>query len=116
MIEKKEILLSYKDSNRWEIRKEIIVNLITDGSRYVVIKGFITDLASIPRIFWAILPPFGKYILAAIIHDYMYKSKQVSRKFADKEFLLRMKEDGVPFLTRNIMYHTVRAFGWLYWK
>jgi len=31
--------------------------------------GFITDFASIPQIFWNILPPFGPYGKAAVIHD-----------------------------------------------
>ncbi len=31
--------------------------------------GSITDGASIPRVLWAILPPFGPWVRAAIIHD-----------------------------------------------
>ncbi|EAA2596645.1 hypothetical protein DNM18_25345, partial [Salmonella enterica subsp. enterica] len=32
-------------------------------------KGFITDHATIPRIFWILLPPDGRYAKAAIIHE-----------------------------------------------
>lgn len=38
----------------------------------VVPKGFVTDLASIPRVFWSLLRPDGEYAYSAIIHDYMY--------------------------------------------
>lgn len=32
--------------------------------------GFQTDLATVPRIFWAILPPNGVYERAAVLHDF----------------------------------------------
>lgn len=32
--------------------------------------GFRTDLATIPRIFWAALPPNGVYERAAVLHDF----------------------------------------------
>jgi len=32
--------------------------------------GFRTDLATVPRIFWAILPPNGVYERAAVLHDF----------------------------------------------
>ena len=34
--------------------------------------GFVTDFASIPRLFWSLLRPDGLYAYAAIIHDYLY--------------------------------------------
>ena len=36
---------------------------------FKVEKGFITDFASIPRIFWSIYPPFGRYTKSAVLHD-----------------------------------------------
>ena len=38
----------------------------------VVPAGFATDFASVPRAFWRLLPPFGEYMLAAVVHDYLY--------------------------------------------
>jgi hypothetical protein len=32
-------------------------------------SGFATDLASVPRIFWVLLPPDGTYERAAVLHD-----------------------------------------------
>ena len=31
--------------------------------------GFDTDGASVPRVFWSVLDPFGPYFKAAVIHD-----------------------------------------------
>src|SRR5262245_38142541 len=39
---------------------------------FTVPAGFVTDLASIPRIFWSALPRDGEYAYAAILHDYLY--------------------------------------------
>jgi hypothetical protein len=33
--------------------------------------GFQTDLASVPRLFWALLPPQGAYERAAVLHDWL---------------------------------------------
>lgn len=66
----------------------------------------ITDLASVPRIFWTLLPPDGKYAKAAIIHDYLYDNALRTKKEADLIFL-----DRVPRWKRTVMYQAVRMFG-----
>lgn len=75
--------------------------------------GFITDGASIPRIFWTILAPFGEYFEAAIIHDYLYT--EANRKFTRAETDLIFKEAmfnvGVGWLTRGLIYRAVRIGG-----
>ncbi|EJI2433989.1 DUF1353 domain-containing protein, partial [Salmonella enterica] len=73
--------------------------------------GFVTDLASVPRIFWTILPPDGKYAKAAIIHDYLYDNALRTKKEADLIFLDGMTVLGVPRLKRKVMYWAVRWFG-----
>ncbi|EAO7521451.1 DUF1353 domain-containing protein, partial [Salmonella enterica] len=73
--------------------------------------GFVTDLASVPRIFWTILPPDGKYAKAAIIHDWMYDNALRTKKEADKIFLDGMTVLGVPKWKRIVMYLAVRIFG-----
>lgn len=78
---------------------------------WVVPKGFETDFASVPKIFWNILPPIGLYAQAAIVHDYLYQTGKVSRAEADEIFREIMKQDGVSFIVRNVMYAAVRIFG-----
>ena len=77
---------------------------------------FKTNLASVPQIFWNILPPFGKYDDAAVVHDWLYRTHLTSRATADATFLMCMKIKGVPFWKRWTMYLAVRAFGWWPWR
>ncbi|ENM4473285.1 DUF1353 domain-containing protein [Salmonella enterica] len=72
--------------------------------------GFVTDLASVPRIFWTLLPPDGKYAKAAMIHDYMYDNALRTKKEADLIFLDGMTVLDVPKWKRTIMYWAVRLF------
>ncbi|EDN0016913.1 phage tail protein [Salmonella enterica subsp. enterica serovar Poona] len=73
--------------------------------------GFVTNLASVPRIFWTLLPPDGKYAKAAMIHDYMYDNALRTKKEADLIFLDGMTVLDVPKWKRTIMYWAVRLFG-----
>ena len=81
------------------------------GLTIKVPKGFETDFASIPRIFWPILPPFGRYTKAAIIHDYLYGLEGCSRWLADAIFREAMCQLGVPWYKRIPIYYAVRFFG-----
>ena len=73
--------------------------------------GFVTDFASIPQALWSILPPYGAYAKAAIVHDYLYTYGTKGRKYADDVFDEGMKVLGVPDFTRKSMYRAVRLFG-----
>lgn len=75
--------------------------------------GFITDGASVPRVFWSLFSPAGSYLGAAVIHDYLYHTKMFSRELCDKIFLEAMKAAGVGFLTRQTVYAAVRLGGWV---
>ena len=87
--------------------------------------GFQTDGASVPRIFWNIVPPMSNYTNAAVLHDYLYvkkgdigtgddldgHSKKYLRKQADLIFLQAMIELRVSRWKRRTMYRAVRMFG-----
>lgn len=88
-------------------------------TRYVTVKeGFITDWASVPRLFWRIIPARGKYNKAAILHDWLYVTQPswCSRKEADQIFRAAMKHLGVETWKRNAMYMAVRVGGGVPWK
>lgn len=83
--------------------------------------NFITDLASTPKILWNIFEPAGKnYTRSALVHDYLYSKNciytDISRKEADKIFLEIMKERGVSFWKRHLMFIAVRMFGRLFFR
>lgn len=71
-----------------------------------------TDFASVPRAFVWFLPRYGRYTRAAILHDYLWRVEvpagRVSRIDADGIFLQAMRELGVSFLRRWIMWAAVR--------
>jgi len=81
----------------------------------VVPMGFVTDLTSIPRLFWQVLRPEGRYAYAAVVHDYLYWEQTRSREEADQILKIAMEDSKVdPKLTETI-YQAVRAFGQASW-
>lgn len=76
-------------------------------------QGFITDGASIPKIFWSIFDPFGPYFEAAIIHDYLYSknNNQFNRFQSDEIFREAMYNIGIDWVRREAIYRAVRIFG-----
>jgi len=98
-------------ANEVKALKDVGVEVVRDTNKtetITVSSGFITDLASTPRILWAFIAPFD-VARAAIVHDLLYKSirqyrwkkglieedKELienAKKAADKVFLLAMKD------------------------
>ena len=74
-------------------------------------RGFVTDFASIPRIFWTILPPDDRYTYAAVLHDYLYWTQTTSRADADMVFKFAMEDHKVNAITIQAVYLGVRAGG-----
>ena len=77
--------------------------------------GFVTDFASIPRVFWSVLPPDGDYTYPAIIHDYLYWEQPVSRSEADTILKYAMEDFKVSTPTIATIYSGVRAGGGIAW-
>ena len=78
--------------------------------------GFKTDLASIPRVFWRVLPPIGKYDAGAVVHDYLYQYNGVTRKQADDVLREAMTVLGVGRFPRWMIYVGVSTGGWKPWN
>ena len=81
-------------------------------------RGFVTDLASVPRLFWMAFPPCGKYTPPAVVHDYLYWEQPAScdRECADNILLKAMEEAGVSLATRKSIYVGVRTGGESSWN
>ncbi len=91
------------------------VGELGSGDTIEVSKGFKTDFASIPRAFWIVLPKWGKYGNAAVIHDWIYSSQERSREEADRILLEAMEVLSVPKWQCFSIYKAVRYFGWFAW-
>lgn len=74
-------------------------------------KGFVTDLASIPRTFWSLLRPDGEYSYPAIIHDSLYWIQSTSREQADLVFRYAMEDFKIDGTTAATIHRAVRAGG-----
>ena len=90
----------------------LVYALTTNGGelKVKVPAGFVTDLATTPRILWPIFPPWGRWNRAAILHDYLCVHRTCSRFLADALFREAMKDLGVPLWRRVIMYYAVRIW------
>lgn len=78
--------------------------------------GFVTDFASIPRLFWSFLRPDGIYSYAAVIHDYLYWEQPCDRILADEIFKLCMEEFKIDGATVASVYAAVRLGGESAWQ
>lgn len=97
-----------------------LVVILIDGQPLVIPRGFLTDGASVPRFLWPILPPFGPYNKASLLHDYLYKTGKinrapVTRKQADDLFLAGMEALQVNPATRWAMWTGVRVGAFPAW-
>ncbi|MDH2154241.1 DUF1353 domain-containing protein [Stenotrophomonas sp. GD03657] len=89
-------------------------------NRWVLIPaGYLSDGATVPRILWWLIPPWGRHGHAAIVHDYLCdyarlydngEEKFVPRKQADKIFNEAMKVTKVNPIIRHLMYGAVRLW------
>ena len=114
-------------------KSKLLIHLISNGKAillddYVysingydikVFRGFITDGASVPKSLQWLYNPYGKYIKAAVVHDYLfsvYNNTGINRTLADKIFKHIMKEIGVDDRTVRRFYAAVKYFGVTSWK
>ncbi|MGB5861105.1 MAG: DUF1353 domain-containing protein [Pseudomonas aeruginosa] len=81
--------------------------------------GYLTDGATVPRLFWWLIPPLGQYGQASVLHDYLREKRYVLRN--DVEVMLSIKETDdifleamtaleVPAWKRYLMYSAVRVY------
>lgn len=116
------------DGNQWKLLAPLIYQGTTAPSgqaiktRYIAPKGFVTDLASIPRfIFWR--AKSGNYNESAVLHDAAYSGDliieppyAINRGEADNLFRDTMKVLGVGWWTRTVLHRAVRLGGWKSWR
>lgn len=80
--------------------------------QWVVPPRYRTDFASAPRLVWSIIPRFGAYTAATVLHDWLITDAldrgQVSSREVDRTFRVAMAELGVSIPRRWLMWAGVR--------
>ncbi len=133
---KTNINITNKESNMSQFTTALVVSPLSDGKSWVILdnfeyhvgtensddrvialKGFVTDFTSVPRIFWWVIPRWGKYGNAAVIHDWLYwKQGDKDRKESDYILLEAMTVLGVSKWKKKLIFLAVRWFGWIAWS
>lgn len=105
-----EVHLTDHVGTRWALSKE----LRYAGKRdwWTVPRGYITDFASVPRVFRWLLNVSSTYVRAAILHDWFcsfaIQAGIISAVDADGVFRRVCREEGVGWLTRWTLWCAVR--------
>ena len=108
--------------NHWELLQSVTIKLKC-GRVITIPKGFQFDGSSTPRGLWWLLPSYGDFLFAALIHDWLYKTdyfdwffnERTAQKMADIEMLyfseiLNNDTFGKRF-DNKARYRGVRLFG-----
>ena len=86
--------------------------MVTEDYTYenvTVHNGFISDLASIPRILWWLYPPYNPdYKTACVVHDLLCKNEEYAK--ADRYFEQILKASGVKYTTRRNLVMGVKLW------
>ena len=137
-------LIPVNDSE-FVLMEDYIYSWSIDGKRYrvTVFHGFVTDIASVPRLAWSLtgIKPDGLQRAAAVVHDLLYQwrglpqlpagivqvfdegvqewrdaDKRWTREQCDQMFRQIMSEAGESPWRVNVMFWAVRMFGGVAWN
>jgi hypothetical protein len=86
-------------------------DILTDMPWICVPRGYESDGASVPRLFWRFFPPSGQYTGAALVHDWLCDERPCTAQQAAAIFDEAMIDLGVPARVRWPMVKAVRWFG-----
>jgi hypothetical protein len=114
------LVLVFEGGRFWRLAARLRYSSSRLGTIVAVPEGFWTDLASTPRPLWPVLPPSGRYAIAAVLHDYLYRLgavPNVTRKEADEAFRDAMADAPRPVSlpARWLLYWAVRRWSGPAW-
>ncbi len=119
------------DGIRFSLVAPLIFFYAALGGYFVVPRGFVTDLASIPQVVQNVIPKLGRWNMAAVLHDLLYKfngavplfrpdgsmfNTVIERDMADRILLEAMTVSDVDPIHRALIYENVSKFGTGAWN
>ena len=115
-----KLWLEHVDGDHWIVAAPLRYQSDLLHGIVVVAAGYDTDLASVPRGFWNVIPKSGKYNPAAALHDAGYTGDlrtddgqriRLIKSLSDQLFLEAMLISGVTPEQARLMYRLVAEFG-----
>lgn len=94
------------DDRLWALTHDLLYQGRDDV--FLVKAGFVTDFATVPRVFWWLVPRTGRHGPAAVLHDFLCVTAPVSRRDADGVFRRALGELGTPVILRWLLWTGVR--------
>lgn len=107
---------SHDGRGTWLLLAPLVYESDLAGITVTAPAGFVTDLASVPRLPFAYLLTGGIGHSAAVIHDALYITHVTTRETADDIFREALLVLGIPRWQATLMWLGVRAGGWIGWK
>lgn len=110
--------VSTRDGRNFVLLKESVY-VAKDGTQYCLPFGAESDGASTPQAIWNLIPPFGPYWPAAVLHDCAYRNTlqiwngsdwvkaSLSKNECDDLLLEAMASLGVGMVERETIYEGV---------
>jgi hypothetical protein len=111
-----DVILEEMKNGFWKLQDDFSYE---DDSIQVTVKSdFITDGASIPKLFWSVAgnPLENDLLKPAIIHDGLYTLMQLPRGKCDKLLKEMLLFNGTSKVKANLVYYVVRILGGSHWK
>ncbi len=109
-----EVIEANSKDTTWMVSDCLIYHSMLTDTTYYIPEGFITNLASIPRLFYWLFRPSGDMLEASVLHDYLYdcvSNYDLSRSTADAIFYEAMLSTKTPVWKAVLGYRVVRLFG-----
>lgn len=106
----------HDETGNWIVHKALVYLSDVACNTIIVPRGFVTDLASVPRLPVLYALDGGKAIKAAVLHDWLYDSAMYPRAMADAIFREAMEVSGVGFYRRWRFWMGVRLDGWRHYR
>lgn len=106
-----ELMISPVGGWTWELRGPLVYR--GERETWEIPEHFGTDLASVPRFLWSVIPPYGAGVtLAVVVHDYLIdvelQRKTITSRDVDGVMRRIMREEGASWLMRWTMWAGVR--------
>jgi len=115
----------------WALQRPLTYRAGPKAEPIKVPAGYVTDLASIPRLVWSLYPPDGPWVKAAVVHDFLYdtqgdgrwnrsrgvaRRRPYSRKDADDILREGMADRGIGWWEQFVIWASVRLGGGGGWR